>query len=353
MLFRMTWNGLNSGTVLDELTEMLRLRLPAGWQATVTRPGVVDLDGTLEVRAPDGSAAAFAVEEKRRLDPRDVPGAVLQLQKVAGGRPQLFVAPFLGARTRALLRDAGASYGDATGNIRLVLERPGLLIETQGSDKDRSVEPRQLRSLKGGTAGRVVRALCDFDTPFGVRELAGKASTPLGSVGRVIGLLDREALLERGEAGRIERVRRAEVVRRWTRDYGLQSSNGVMSCLAPRGLSSVLAGLRPLEGYSITGSLAAARRTAAAPARLAAVYCENPRALAEELGARATDAGANLLLLRPYDPVVFERTWSEDGLVFAALSQVVADLLTSPGRGPSEGEALLRWMGGHVDGWKA
>lgn len=33
------------------------------------------------------------------------------------------------------------------------------------------------------------------------------------------------------------------------------------------------------------------------------------------------------------DPVVSERTWTEEGLTFAALSQVVADLLTSPGRG--------------------
>jgi hypothetical protein len=68
---------------------------------------------------------------------------------------------------------------------------------------------------------------------------------------------------------------------------------------------------------------------------------------------RETDAGANVLLLRPYDPVVFERTWSEDGLFFAALSQVAADLLTSPGRGPSEGEELLRWMQENVRGWEA
>jgi hypothetical protein len=347
------WNRTNSGTLLSQFAEMLRLRLPGGWHATATRPGGIAFDAILEISAPDGSAAAFAVEEKRRLDPRDVPGALLQLQKAAQGRPQLFVAPFLGPKTRALLRDVGASYGDTTGNIRLVLERPGVLIETQGSEKDPTSVPRGLRSLKGRTAGRVVRALCDFDTPFGVRELADKASTPLGSVGRVVGLLDREALLERDEAGRIERVRRPEVIRRWTRDYGLQGSNDAMSCLAPRGVQSVLVGLRPLGGYSITGSLAAARRTSAAPARLAAVYCENPSALAEELGARATDAGANLLLLCPYDPVVFERTWSEEGLTFAALSQVAADLLTSPGRGPSEGEALLRWMKEHVDGWEA
>jgi ABC-type uncharacterized transport system permease subunit len=64
------WNGPRSGTALAQVAEILRLRLPAGWQAMVTTPEIADLDGILEVRAPDGSAAAFAVGEKRRLDPR-------------------------------------------------------------------------------------------------------------------------------------------------------------------------------------------------------------------------------------------------------------------------------------------
>lgn len=346
------WNSDSNGT-MAATAEMLRLQLPPGWTLAVRRTGAGGLDGLIEVRAPDKSSAAFAVREVRRLDPRDVPGAVLRMQKGAAGRPLLFIAPFLSPRTRLLLRESGASYADATGNIGLVLDRPGLFVEVRGSDKDPGSDPRPLRSLKGPVAGRVVRALCDIDPPYGVRELAAKASIPLGSVARVAGLLDRDALVERGEGGRIARVRRPELIRRWTQDYGLQRSNLAVSYLAPRGLASVLDGLRRRTGYSITGSLAASRRAGAAPPRLATVYAENPDRLAKELGVLAADAGANLLLLRPYDPVVFERTWSEEGLVFSALSQVVADLLTSPGRGPSEGEELLRWMGEHVNGWQA
>ena len=126
-----------------------------------------------------------------------------------------------------------------------------------------------------------------------------------------------------------------------------------MSCLAPRGLTGFWRTFAGPIGYTITGSLAASRRLASPPPRLAAVYAEDPEELAKALDVRPTDAGANLLLLRPYDPVVFERTWTEDGLLFAGLSQVAADLLTSPGRGPSEGEELLRWMGEHVNGWRA
>jgi hypothetical protein len=347
------WNKRISGTVPDELMKTLILHLPTGWRAVARRMASPPVDGILEITSPDKRSSALAVESKRSLDPRDVPGAVLRLQKAANGKPLLFLAPFLGVRTRELLRDAGASYADATGNIRLALDRPGLFIESRGSDKDPGSNARPLRSLKGRTAGRVVRALCDLEPPYGIRELAEKTSTSLGSVARVAGLLDREALIERGEAGRIERVRRPELIRRWVQDYGLQRSNEAISCVAPRGLPSVLNGLRNLSSYSITGSLAASRRRALAPPRLATVYAEKPEELAEALGVRTADSGVNLLLLNPYDPVVFERTWSEEGLVFAALSQVAADLLTSPGRGPSEGEELLRWMQENVRGWHA
>ncbi len=50
------------------------------------------------------------------------------------------------------------------------------------------------------------------------------------------------------------------------------------------------------------------------------------------------------MLAEPFDQVVFERTTRRDGLVVAAASQLAVDLLTGPGREPSQGEALLRWM---------
>ena len=60
-----------------------------------------------------------------------------------------------------------------------------------------------------------------------------------------------------------------------------------------------------------------------------------------------------MLLLEPFDPVVFEQGWARDDLDYCALSQVAADLLTSPGRGPAEGEALIRWMRENEDAWRA
>ena len=63
---------------------------------------------------------------------------------------------------------------------------------------------------------------------------------------------------------------------------------------------------------------------------------------------RSTETGANVMLLAPFDNVVFERTWKDGGLTLVAPSQVAVDLLTSPGRAPSEAEAILEQLAGNA-----
>ena len=44
---------------------------------------------------------------------------------------------------------------------------------------------------------------------------------------------------------------------------------------------------------------------------------------------------------------------ARDGLVLANPSQVAADLMISPGRGPAEAVALVGWMKEHEDVWRS
>ena len=64
-------------------------------------------------------------------------------------------------------------------------------------------------------------------------------------------------------------------------------------------------------------------------------------------------AGANVILAEPHDPVVFERTIMRDELRVVSPSQLAADLLTGPGREPSQGNELLTWMRANEDRWRA
>jgi hypothetical protein len=83
------------------------------------------------------------------------------------------------------------------------------------------------------------------------------------------------------------------------------------------------------------------------------IYTPDIVALAEQLDLRPAERGANVILLEPFDAVVFERTSQRGEVICAAFGQVAPDLLTSPGRGPAEGEELLRWMAENENAWRA
>jgi len=289
---------------------------------------------------------------KKKLDPRDVPIAIAQLRRELNA-PLLIACPYVGPRTQQRLVEEGVGYADATGNLRIALERPALFIQTKGAVTDPWPLDRPLKTLKGPAAGRAVRALCDFRPPFRIRELALRSKTALASLWRVVDLLDREALLQRKGRGYIESVDWAGIIRRWTQDYAFPASNSVRTCLEPRGLSVLLEKLRQLkEPYAITGSLAVPGETAVSSPRLGAVYVGDAAKAVAGLDLRSSDSGANVIVAEPFDRVVFERTTTRDGLVYAAPSQVAADLLTSPGRGPAEAEALMNWMERNQDAWR-
>jgi len=333
------------GTPLELVAE----RLPPSWRL-LKAPGA----GAVSVRAPDGTTGRLAVLGRRKLEPKDV--LALRVASKDSLRGTLVTAPFLSPRTRQLLRQAGANYADASGNVRLAVDRPGIFVEREGAQKDpeREREPRPLVSLKGPATARVVRALCDVRPPYGIRRLAEIAGTAPASASRVVNLLEREALIERGPRDEIREVDWAALLQRWTQDYQFLSSNSVTTFLDPRGLPTFLRKLASLKvRAAATGSLAAIRRAPAASPRLAAIYVEDPESAARTLDLRPVESGGNVMLARPMDRVAFARTWVEDKVTYAALSQVAADLLTSPGRGPSEGEELIAWMKKNTDAWRA
>jgi hypothetical protein len=279
--------------------------------------------------------------------------AYSRLDEVEGAVP-VVVAPFLSSRTRERLEERGVGYIDLTGNVRVVLDRPALFVHTSGAERDPRREERPARTLKGAKAARIVRALCDCTPPVGVRELAEKARTDPGYVSRVFTLLEREDLIQRETRGPVTSVDWQGLIRRWTEDYSLFGSNRTGSYLEPRGLNSLLRKLsNPDFRYAVTGSLGSASIAPMASARLAVIFVDDIEDAAEHLAIRQTEAGANVILVEPFDPVAYERDEERDGIIYVAPSQNAADLLTSPGRGPSEAEELMEWMTRNEGAWRS
>jgi hypothetical protein len=354
--------------VLRVALSLLRDRLPSGWEMTESLEvplGGRRADALLELVAPDGTGLTLVVECKRLLVPRDLPAVLAQLDNlraaVDGPVGSMVVARYLPASVRARLDEAGVSYADATGNLRVVASRPAVFLRDRGADKDPWRGPgRPLGTLNGVPAGRVVRALADFAPPMSMRQLVDRSRASTGAAYRVVDFLTDQALITRDDEGRVTGVDWRAMLQRWSQDYAFGGTStgapaaGQGRFLYPRGLPALEAAIAAQAGprYVVTGTMAASRWAAYAPPRLAMIYVDDPDRAMHAWGLRPVDAGANVLLAVPDSDDVYTRTVDRDGLTLAAPTQVAVDLITGPGRNPSEAEYLLDWMAAHESDWR-
>lgn len=347
--------------IARDVEQVLAMRLPKGWTLRAKPDASIGgsrIDLLIEITSPAGQIVDLAVETKRALEPRLAPEAAEQITMLTSQAPDgavpVVAAAYLSPRTRAILDDFEVGYVDTTGNVRIEVRTPGLFLLTQGSDRDPWPQESDLQSLRGRGAARAVRAIIDTAPPFGIRELASATGASAPTISRVLELLEREAIVTREPRGPVLAVDWQAAIRRWAEDYEQTSSNTPTLLLEPRGLPALekkLTGSR--LAYAATGAFAAQRLGPIAPARVAALYVDDVAGAAERLGLRETDAGANAMLLEPFDPVVFDRTVDRDGLRCVAPSQLAVDLLTGPGREPSQGEKMLERMKDDEDAWRS
>jgi hypothetical protein len=340
---------------------MLRERLPAGWSTRLSEVADEPVDAVVEVASADGQSATLVVEVKGVVEGRDV-GPLRErlealVQCLSGGQG-LVVARYLSPSVRERLTDVGLAYLDATGNMRLEIDSPGLFVSDRGADRDPWRGPGRPRgTLKGAPAAKVVRALADFVGPWKIRALVEVSQTSTGSTYRVVDFLEREGMAMRDANGQVMVPDWAQVLRRWSKDYGFVSNNRITRWIAPRGLPDLMERIGSTDQpsrYAVSGTHAAAEWAAYAPARLAMIYVADAEEAAALWGLRPADAGANVILAEPTIDVVFERSLTNrEGVILAAPTQVVVDLMTGPGRNPSEAEELLEWMQRSEPSWRA
>jgi hypothetical protein len=337
-------------------------RLPPTWKTQVqfeVPAGNRRIDALVEIDAPDGQRATLLVEAKAQLAVRDIARALEQAQENARalGREAtpVLVARYLSPSVQDTLVESDVGYADATGNLWLNLERPALFVRDVGARKDPWRGPGRPRGdLRGATAARLVRTLVDFRPPYSLPALSKLSDASVGATYRMIDFLQEEALVKREErGGPIVFVEWRKLLTRWAGEFRVKAPP-FTGYLEPRGFETAMENLRKQTDatYVVTGSVAAAHFAPYAPSRLGMVYAQDPDGVAERLGLREVDRGPNILLAAPLDGVIFERARTIDGLRIAAPSQIAADLLVSPGRGPEEAEVLLDWMEAHETDWR-
>lgn len=351
---------LNESELRDAVLALLRSRLPASW--SVDR---VALAGDTEprdllIKSPLGNAqSTILVEPRLTVTPRDVQammgGPWRRMRRQTGNQPMLLIAPYIGPKVRGLLKEEGVSFLDLTGNTWISLDSPGIFIEWPGAQRNpNSTKPR--RGLGGAKAGAIVRVLVDAAPPYRGSEIARAAKVNEGYASRVLETLRDEGLIDRDGFGPVMDVDWPALIRRRAQTVDLLRGTGVFTYIARRGNRALLGRLAEQQvdpRATITGSFATVRLAPVAAPALLVVYTMRPRELAEDFDLLPADSGADTVLIRPENDVVFARSSVEDGVRWAAPGQVAIDCLSGNGRMPAEGDALIEWMKKNESSWRA
>ncbi|MFB6394034.1 hypothetical protein AAFH96_13095, partial [Polymorphospora sp. 2-325] len=354
------------------LTDSKRL-LSQAWQQLVTllpeylelsdvtdgQPGAdVAVDRLWRVRTTDGSESLIFVVAKNSLEPRDAgrlhaqgtePGRLTAQQPVT----LLLVAPWLSARSRELLERQGCSYLDLTGNVNFRVERPAVYLRLQGGDRNPDPRLRPPVRLSGAKARRLVRLLVDFAPPYRLTDLARAGDLNRGYVSSLLNTLDEQALLERDRRGVVEDVDWPALLVAAASPYDLLRNNPGKLFISPVGAANLYRQLGDAAPRAVvTGSFAAsAIAPVVAPTQLV-LYVEDTSAVSRLGRLLPADRGADVVLLRPEDPMQVERTRPVTGRIHVGLSQLVLDCLGGNGRLPEEGRAVLEWMRTNESDWR-
>ena len=348
--------------LIEAATRWLQTRVPANW--TVNRSARPELaeagvrpDALIEIRGSN-AVATLAVEAKASFEARDVDRLLGTIGRVLRALspyyPILVVAPWLSSRTRERLASERINYIDLTGNTLLQLDNPAVFIQSAGEGRNPNPADRPKASARGPKAWRLMRFLIEASTPVGVRKLAAMSDLNPGYVSRLLDTLDDEALVERSRRGAVERVDVRALLRKWSEAYDVFKANKARTYLAPEGATGALALLPSLNGLTaVTGSFAAVRIAAISAPALLCVYAEDVAEVEKTLRLIPTNQGTNVVLLTPFDPVVWDGQDEDRDVKYVAPPQVAIDCLTGNGRMPEEGDAVVEWMVGNESRWKA
>lgn len=316
------------------------------------------IDATLWVKGADGLEVQFLIELIGIADPksRDLEPKLTRLEAFAQGSNAcpMVIAPYLSPPLRETLRGRRVSYADETGNLWLFSRSPALAIRNNGADRNPHRLPGRERStLRGEIAACVVRALVDSRPPVSVPDLITRSGVSTSAAYRVVELLQQEGLIEKQGREPIKAIEWKAILRRWSLDYSADRQRRGRAYFGPRGADYAIQHLRGCEtNYILSGGFAANLYSDIGPTSLGAIYTSDADALSSEVGLIREDEQPNVILFEDGMSWATIGSRSIDGISTAAPSQIAIDLLSGPGREPSDGESFMQWMEQNDERWR-
>jgi hypothetical protein len=338
----------------QQAAALLRGRLPASWKIDL----IEEPDTRLLIGTQVQGQQQLLVETVPRFKPSDLDALNgrlgRRLRLVGGITPILLVSNYLSPKSRETLITENINFIDLSGNVRIALDNNGIFIEF--SARNPLPEVSRAATLRGATAGRLIRFLVDVQPPYRILDLERATGINKGYVSRLLEALVDEGLIEREPRGPVTSVDWQSLLSRRSRDVNLYRTNTTFSFIARSGIERFCTDLGTSslsERFVITGSVAARRLAPIAAASSLIMYSkEQSEVVRETFDLIPASEGATLIILRPPNDLPFVLIEKEKGLRYAAPSQVAIDCLSGPGRMPAEGEALIAWMTVNEQTWR-
>lgn len=337
-------------TVADILMALPDAKLEWDTYANSDRPYLTQMaDFTVSVNTGH-HRHTLAVEVKSQGHPRQLRQAIDQLLRyhLRSNRADYLVvaAPFITKEGAAVCQEEKVGYYDLAGNCRLVFGN--YYIERTGRPNPyRKNHGAFVANLYGPRSERVLRTLFEeCDKAWRVVPLAQEAHVSTGTVSIVRNLLlDREWAQEAEGGLRLTQPERLlnDWTAVWVRRREKTSTYFTLKPLADVESQMAEFARRQNRRFALTG-VAGAWRIAPMTKymRTQAYWDGDPANLAQEIGLKSAEAGANVQIMLPRDEGIFFNKEEIDGIPVVSPLQLYLDLKREPARGEEAAEHLRR-----------
>jgi Transcriptional regulator, AbiEi antitoxin, Type IV TA system len=329
-------------------------------------PGVKELEWDLDQRSDQKELASLAdmtvgVKTEHRLDtivvefgsqghPRQMRQAMERLFRYRFHSRRndypVVAAPYITADGAAVCMDEKVGYYDLAGNCRLAFG-PYFIERTGNPNPFRKNQVTATPRLYAAKSERVLRALfADTTKAWKVVPLAESVHVSLGTVSTVRTLLlEREWAKETADGIQLTQPEKllADWAIVWARRRERPMTFFTMTPLADTERQMAGFARQQKRPFALTGTAGAWRMAAMTKYVRTQAYWEgDPTELAEGVGLKPAETGANVHLLVPRDEGVFFQLEEFDGIPIVAPLQLYLDLQRDPARGEEAAEHLWR-----------
>lgn len=293
-----------------------------------------------------GKITTLLVEVKSSGQPRHLRDAIYQLKKHLLSIPDsygIIGAPYISEQGLELLKENGIGYIDLSDNA--YINTSSIYIRIAGNP-NKYPTTRPQKTLFSPKSSRVIRMLLSYPQKcWYVKELANELSLSLGQASNIKRiLLDEEFAIEQNQKFCLNNA--GKLLDLWSESYTYRKNDikNYYTILSLENAEEKIAQYCNTHDikYALTMFSGASRIAPFARYSRSFIYTNDVERIANELGLKPVEEGANITFLIPYDDGVYNANQKVDNIKVVSDIQLYLDLVGFKGRGVEQADVIRK-----------